>query len=155
MWHDHYKSLFSSVRTESNKSFVEDHLLNVKTPDNMFTVHDIVYAIKKLEKNKACGLDGISSEHIIYAGDRLAVLLTMVYNACMIHGYLPPSMISSVLVPIIKDKAGNVADKSNYRPIALSSVFAKILEHVLLKHIEPFLLSTINFTCSIASSITS
>ena len=144
MWHDHFKDLFSSVRTESHKAFVEDTLLNVNPLNCMFTVMDIKYAIEKLDNGKACGLDGISSEHVAYAGDRLAVLLMIIFNACMTHGYLPPNMISTVLVPIIKDKSGDVGDRSNYRPIAISSVFSKILEHVLLKHIESYLYTSDN-----------
>ena len=80
----------------------------------------------------------------MYSSNRLAVLLTIIFNACMVHGYLPASMISTVLVPIIKDKAGDVADKSNYRPIALSSVFSKIFEHVLLTYIEYYLYTSDN-----------
>ena len=30
-------------------------------------------------------------------------------------------MIKSILVPIVKNKCGNLAEKNNYRPVALSS----------------------------------
>ena len=53
-------------------------------------------------------------------------------------------MISTVLIPIIKDKSGDVTDKSNYRPIALSSIMSKVLEHLLLNHIESFLYTSDN-----------
>ena len=53
-------------------------------------------------------------------------------------------MISTVLIPIIKDKSGDVTDKSNYRPIALSSIVSKVLEHLLLNHMESFLYTSDN-----------
>ncbi|KAK2189073.1 hypothetical protein NP493_115g03011 [Ridgeia piscesae] len=55
------------------------------------------------------------------------------------HGFLPESMLSVVLVPVIKDKAGKISSKDNYRPIALASVFSKIIEVIILGRIEIFL----------------
>ena len=48
-------------------------------------------------------------------------------------------MLSVVLVPVIKDKAGKISSKDNYRPIALASVFSKMIEVIILARIEIFL----------------
>ena len=37
-----------------------------------------------------------------------------------------------MLVPIIKDKCGEINSKDNYRPIALVSIVSKIVENILL-----------------------
>ena len=105
---------------------------------------DIRDVINNMERGKACALDGIFAEHLLYAGDRLPVLLTLLFNMCILHGYLPPQMISTVLIPIIKNKSGDVTDKGNYRPIALSSVISKVFEHIILDRIESFLYTTNN-----------
>ena len=76
--------------------------------------------------------------------DYLYYLLTLLFNMCILHGYLPPQMISTVLIPIIKNKSGDVTDKGNYRPIALSSVISKVFEHIILDRIESFLYTTDN-----------
>ena len=47
------------------------------------------------------------------------------------HGYLPPAMIETTIVPIVKNKAGNLSDSSNYRPIALATIVSKMFESVL------------------------
>ena len=44
-------------------------------------------------------------------------------------------MLSVVLVPVIKDKAGKISSKDNYRPIALASVFSKTIEVIILGRI--------------------
>ena len=48
-------------------------------------------------------------------------------------------MIKSIIVPLVKNKCGNWADKNNYRPIALSSIASKVFEHVILGRLEEYL----------------
>ena len=62
----------------------------------------------------------------------------------MSHGFLPDSLLSVTLVPVIKDKAGKVGSLDNYRPIALASVISKVLERVLLDRLSPYLGTTDN-----------
>ena len=102
--------------------------------------------LQSSEKGKSCGLDGLSSEHlhVIYSCERLAILRSLLFNTCTIHGYLPSDMISTVLIPIIKDKSGDVTDKSYYRSIALSAVVSKVLQHLLLNNMESFLYTSDN-----------
>jgi len=51
----------------------------------------------------------------------------------------------TIIVPIVKDKKGNLTDKDNYRPIAITSVFSKVFELAILYKYEDVLLST---TCN-------
>ena len=48
-------------------------------------------------------------------------LLAMCISGFLIHGILPDSMIAVVMVPVIKNKAGRITSKDNYRPIALAT----------------------------------
>ena len=48
-------------------------------------------------------------------------------------------MIKSIIVPLVKTKCGNLADKNNYRPIALSSIASKVFAHVILCRLEEYL----------------
>ena len=48
-------------------------------------------------------------------------------------------MLSTVLVPIIKDKTGRIDRMDNYRPIALASVISKVVEIILLNRISKML----------------
>ena len=47
-------------------------------------------------------------------------------------------MLSVMLVPVIKDKAGKISSKDNYRPIALASVISKLVEVIMLDRIEMY-----------------
>ena len=101
-------------------------------------------AIKKLKENKSSGEDMISAEHIKFASDRLIPLISICFTSCFVHGYLPSSLLTVVLVPIIKNKAGNVNAIDNYRPVALSNIFSKILEFIILERIECYLITSGN-----------
>ena len=41
---------------------------------------------------------------------------------------------------MIKDKAGKINAKDNYRPIALSSILSKVLERIILNRLSDYLL---------------
>ena len=92
----------------------------------------------KLDLHKACGSDVICSEHLTYASNVLGPLLTlaMCFTGFISHGFLPESMLSFVLVPVIKDTTGKISSKDNYRPIALASVISKLIEVIMLDIIE-------------------
>ena len=65
-------------------------------------------------------------------------------SAVLVHGYVPKSMLKSVIVPIIKNKNKRTNDKDNYRPICISNVFTKVVEKVLYSRMEDYLQSTNN-----------
>ena len=49
-------------------------------------------------------------------------------------------MMRTVVVPVIKNKTGDASDKSNYRPISLATIVAKVLDSVLNVHLEKHLI---------------
>ena len=114
--------------------------------DIYVTVTDIEAVVGQLDKNKSCGLDGIYAEHLKYCSRRILPLLAMCISALFIHGFLPDSMLSVVLVPVIKDKCRKINDSDNYRPIALASVglISKVVEKILLTRMSDLLITTCN-----------
>ena len=89
-------------------------------------------------------LYGIYAEHLKFCSRRILPLLAMCISALLIHGFLPDSMLSVVLVSVIKDKCRKINDSDNYRPIALASVISKVVEKILLNRMPDVLLTTCN-----------
>lgn len=117
VWREHYSKLFNCVK--SNIVVVE----NVDLSENMAVSSEDVYdAIMRLDDNKACGMDHITAENLKYASHRLCPLIAMCFTSFIVHGVLPDSITSMLLVPVIKDKAGKLNSMDNYRPIALSCI---------------------------------
>ena len=52
-----------------------------------------------------------------FAGPNLCVGLLMVISSIFTHGFIPRSMIESVIVPVINKKNKRINDKGNYRAI--------------------------------------
>ena len=109
MWKSHYVELFNCLKdTSSSKStkysaeYSNDMIVNCE---------EISKVINGLDCNKSCGLDGIYAEHLKHASSRVSVLLALCFTSCFIHGFLPQNLMSVVLVPIIKDKAGKINSK--------------------------------------------
>ena len=145
MWHDHYKHLFNSVNDKDDKPYVLSYIRNnLDTTDAVVTVYDTICAIKELPNNTSPGYDGFISEHCKHASHRLYVLVAIVLQSMMKHGFLPQQFMTTMLVPILKNKNGDIASKSNYRPIALSTVASKILEIILVNHVEEYIVTTEN-----------
>ena len=136
MWYDHFKGLLNCIDNITHRKYVLDSIGNMPMQYDLFTPAEIKSAIEGLKGNKASGTDSLFAEHLKYAGAKIHLLLSVCFNACMVHGFLPSTMTDTILVPIIKDKTGNVSSKANYRPIALTSVLSKVFETALLSKLE-------------------
>ena len=74
-----------------------------------------------------------------YANHIFSVLLSICFTCMFKYCYIPIGMLNSVIVPLVKNKNGDLSDKNNYRPIALSSTVSKVLEYVFLNRLEEYL----------------
>ena len=67
----------------------------------MISDEDVKSSVKSLSANKACGLDNLFAEHILYANPSIHALLSICFNAFIVHGFLPSDLTDTVLVPIV------------------------------------------------------
>ena len=91
----------------------------------------VACCINKLNAGKASGPDGLATEHILHAHPLLVTHLTKLFNDILVHAYVPLLFGSGVVIPIIKDKSGNISDPDNYRGITLIPILAKLFEIVI------------------------
>ena len=72
------------------------------------------------------------SDAYIHASDILSLQLSFLFKTFLIHSFVPIFLLVCSLVPIIKDKLGDSASSDNYRAIAISSLFLKIFDWIIL-----------------------
>ena len=110
-------------------------------------VHDVVRAVKKLKAGKNDGHRGLFTNHVIHGSRKLSLYLSMLFSCMICHcNSIPPDFALSTIVPIPKNNRKSLNNSTNYRAIALSSIFGKLLDHIILhKNHEHFSTSCYQF----------
>lgn len=91
---------------------------------------------KKIKNKKSSGYDEISGFLLKQVIDPIATILTHLINLSLTEGRFPNILKTNRIIPILKGGDGRYME--NYRPVALISVFSKVLEYSFLSRIEIF-----------------
>ena len=113
------------------------HLRLLKTSDvsglKLLDVETVSRCLARMKKCKAPGIDNIETEHLVYAHPLLVVQLCVLFNTMMQCSVVPETFHAGIVVPVLKDKRGDVTDMNNYRAVTLSSCISKLFEMCLLE----------------------
>jgi hypothetical protein len=100
--------------------------------------------LKNLKIHKATGPDGIPGRLLKELADELTPVYTLFYQASLGQGIVPQTWKQADVVPIFKK--GHKSKASNYRPVSLTSISCKMLEHIvtsnIMSHMEKYNLLT-------------
>jgi hypothetical protein len=99
--------------------------------------------VQDLKLGKSPGPDAISNEHIKFAHPVVVCILCKVFNWLLLLGKVPTSFTCSYTVPIpkVKGSGKTLCSCSDFRGIAISTVFSKLFEYSVL-HIYRDLFAT-------------
>jgi len=79
----------------------------------------------------------VSPGHILYAHPCIIIHLKNLFNMILRHGYVPQYFGKGIVVPLIKDKNGDLSNPDNYRAITISPTISDVFELCLLdKYID-------------------
>ena len=126
---------FTSVFSKENSS-ARPTLPSSKVPSaSSITVTEkgVLKLLQGLKPHKAAGPDKISTRLLKIAAAELAPGLTKFFQLSVDKGQIPSDWKTAFVSPVFKK--GNRSTPSNYRPISLTSVTCKLLEHVIFSHI--------------------
>lgn len=90
----------------------------------------VVEAVKLLKRGKSDGI--LYTDHLINGGLKLHTFISLLFTAMTRHGYCPPTLLASTIIPIPKNMRKSLNDSGNYRGIALNSPFSKLFEMTIL-----------------------
>jgi len=97
------------------------------------SVEDVTYHLSTLQNNKTTGPDKIPAYFLKRTALSIVPILATVFQLFLQQGVLPPDWKTANIIPI--HKKGNRSQTSNYRPVSLTSICCKILEHIIYFHI--------------------
>jgi len=130
-----------------NKQFgnvfsVDDHKSpNIEGPTNP-EISDIIFTAKGIEKllkiinpKKASGPDKVSARILNTCSDIVANGLVLLFKASLEQGEIPNDWKHAYVTPLFKGGNKNRSKAENYRPISLTSITCKLMEHIIHSHI--------------------
>ena len=134
---DQFKSVFTNEDCSSIPTLPEGL---PSMPPIEITVEGIEKLLKGLKVRKAPGPDGLTPTILKECASAIAPILTILYQKSVSTGELPMDWIQANVTPLYKK--GNRSEPENYRPVSLTSIPCKLLEHVIysnvMSHLEKY-----------------
>ena len=101
-------------------------------------VNGVAKLLRGVKAHKATGPDAIPARLLKEAADQLAPILTSIYRASLQQATVPEKWKKANVVPIFKK--GDHSAASNYRPVSLTSIASKVMEHIIssqvMRHLD-------------------
>ena len=97
------------------------------------TTQDVYNILNTCKPHKSPGPDGIHPHALRAAAAEVSPMLTHIFQQSLSTGMLPTQWKHAYVTPIFKK--GAKMDLMNYRPVSLTSVVCKSMEHILVSQI--------------------
>ncbi len=97
------------------------------------TFAELLQALKKLQRNKVAGLDGMKVEFILDAGELLHMPLLTSFNCFLAKGFLE-ALSTGVVHALFK--GGDASKFDNYMGIIVGPILAKLFAMILNKRLS-------------------
>ncbi|KAK3108532.1 hypothetical protein FSP39_010045 [Pinctada imbricata] len=137
---DQFKSVFSSssgdisFSTFSKLNYMKNSTPSYPSCDDIFlSTHGIEKLLKNLNPYKAAGPDKLKPNVLKELASEIAPILCIIYTKSLESGKIPSDWKTANVTPAFKK--GQKYKASNYRPISLTCVCCKIIEHIVTSHI--------------------
>ncbi|KAL8625338.1 hypothetical protein ACOMHN_044481 [Nucella lapillus] len=104
--------------------------------DITITTAGVEKLLKNLDPSKAGGPDELSPRVLKEVAVEIAPSLALLYQASLDTGVVPVDWKSAHVSPVFKN--GERYKPENYRPISLTSIPCKLLEHILVRDIMTY-----------------
>lgn len=131
-----FKSVFTKENLVNIPNLPQDQRKPPMPPINI-TINGVEKLLNNLNPNKASGPDNIPIKIMKQTSKQTAPILTTIFQKSMDTGNIPSDWLKANIVPIYKKKDRTRA--SNYRPVSLTSVPCKLLEHIISSSIHTHL----------------
>ena len=133
---------FCSVFTRDDTGNIPDlGTSNVPDISNIIiTTEGVFKLLSNLQTHKAPGPDGVTARVLKNCSHSIAPVLQKLFQKSISTGSLPLDWRYANITPIYKKN--DKSEPSNYRPVSLTSIICKLLEHIIhghiMKHFEKF-----------------
>ena len=106
-------------------------------PDISISVSGVHKLLSDLNPFKATGPDAISARFLKETANKIAPMFPCLFNQSLATGEVPQDWKNAYVIPIYKK--GSKSDPRNYRPVSLTSIVYKTMEHILSSQIMHYI----------------
>lgn len=153
-WKDYFENLYTPknpphydeafrVTTEQRLRDIERSMKGADPACDPLDMEDVTHACRQLKSGKAPGADGVQPEHLKYAGHEFIRLLTRIFDAIIYHEWRPEVLKRGIIVTLPKG-AKDCTIPDNNRGITLMPVLGKVLDSLLLKRFDTWMITTLD-----------
>lgn len=139
---DYFTSVFTPTSPSPPTPMDDLHIPDIT--DLSIDVNGVLKLMQEIDASKAAGPDGVPARFLKLWSAELAPILTLIFQASIHQTSIPLDWKQANIVPIFKK--GDRTQCSNYRPVSLTCICSKLLEHILYSHIYSHL-SLYNILC--------
>ncbi|XP_071479519.1 uncharacterized protein [Diadema antillarum] len=131
---------FSSVFTQENMSNLPDlgESPHAAVPFFSISQEGVRKLLANIKPHTACGPDNLPARLLKETADELAPALCLLFNATLHQGKVPQDWKTANVTPVFKK--GDKHKPDNYRPISLTSIICKTVEHIIhsqiMRHLD-------------------
>ena len=97
------------------------------------SVNGILKLLQYLKPNKAAGPDRLKPILLKELREEIAPVVQIILERSILTGKLPADWCRAQVTPIFKK--GKTSSAANYRPISLTCILCKVLEHIMASHL--------------------
>ena len=120
-----------------------DNIYNVDVSfsfeDDMPTFNELVKIIRDIDVSKSSCVQNINSNFCKYLMIAIPDIVLAIYTKSLVTGKIPTDWTKGTITVILND--GDLTDPGNWRQITQTSIFAKVLEKLVLTRLLNYLLS--------------
>ena len=126
---------FTSVFTREDTNDIPQKPNSPYSPVPNITVHQagVVKLLNNINPHKATGPDNIPGKLLKELATEVSPILTTIFNASIQQGKIPDQWKEALITPLFKK--GERGKASNYRPVSLTPICCKLMEHILHSNI--------------------
>ena len=134
---DYFSSVFTSEDVTHLPTLSTDPTPSI--PPIQIYVDGIYQLLSNIQQHKASGPDNLPARFLKEVAYEISPALSLIFQAFLGQGALPSIWKTAKVVPIYKK--GNKSDPCNYRPVSLTCICCKILEHIVYSSVSNHLTS--------------
>ena len=133
------KRQFESAFTRESDTEIPSKGTSQFSPIGEITVDPkgVLKLLNNLNIHKASGPDGLSARVLKECSSEISPMLALIYNESLAQGTVPDDWRQANVAPVFKK--GEKYNAANYRPVSLTCICCKTLEHINVSNINKHL----------------